>query len=219
MDSVGYLYVLREREFIQANVPVFKIGRTGNIHARFKQYPKGSELLWCQVVDDPVEAEAQLKQACDRRMTNRRDIGREYYEGPLPTLLRIASDVAMWHVLTKTDTMPASEEQTGDTPGELDEDRADPMRMFIELAEREGWMQRCKVGDGEIAVEDFRAAFHAYMNHVSPEYVRWKRRSIGDAVARNGITYRRSSGRTYYQGIRRCCASVDERVIEYAASA
>ncbi len=44
--SIGWLYCLQTREFINNREPVFKIGKTGKgDFSRFKQYPKGSELL------------------------------------------------------------------------------------------------------------------------------------------------------------------------------
>ena len=47
------IYLLQEREFINSNENIYKIGRTkqANIQ-RFNQYPKGSKLLLHIVCDD-----------------------------------------------------------------------------------------------------------------------------------------------------------------------
>lgn len=96
-------------------------------------------------------------------------------------------------------------------------EHADPMRAFINLAERENWIERCEPGDGEMDVADFRAAFHTYMLYNDRDYTQWKAKTVGDAVARNGIKYRKSHGRTFYQGIR-CVGSLEVKLCEYAAA-
>lgn len=48
-----YIYLLQEREFIKTNESIYKVGMTKKEnHTRFKQYPKGSVLLFQMICDD-----------------------------------------------------------------------------------------------------------------------------------------------------------------------
>jgi hypothetical protein len=40
----GYIYLIREREYVRTKEEVTKAGRTGDIMRRMKQYPKGSRV-------------------------------------------------------------------------------------------------------------------------------------------------------------------------------
>lgn len=74
--------MLKEREFIKTSEEVYKIGRTKRRpEERAKEYPKGSKLIWEKEVINCVEVERRIKDKFDNEFKNRRDIGREYYEG------------------------------------------------------------------------------------------------------------------------------------------
>lgn len=45
-DTLGYLYIIKEREFIKLNENIYKIGRTKDIIKRYKQYPKNSIIIY-----------------------------------------------------------------------------------------------------------------------------------------------------------------------------
>lgn len=77
-----YIYLLREREFIKTNESIYKIGKTKqNLEKRFQGYPKGSEVTLTIKVNNCDLCETQIKRVFDDKFKNRRDIGREYYEG------------------------------------------------------------------------------------------------------------------------------------------
>jgi hypothetical protein len=81
-DRCGYLYMLREREHVNAAQPVYKVGRTTQPpEKRFMAYPKGSEVLVVVRVPDCIAAEALLLQQLRQRFTSRVDIGAEYFQG------------------------------------------------------------------------------------------------------------------------------------------
>lgn len=77
-----YCYIVHEREFINANMNVYKIGRTKQLNnKRFKQYPKGSVQKIKEQVSDCIKCEREIKQRFNKIFTQRKDIGIEYYEG------------------------------------------------------------------------------------------------------------------------------------------
>lgn len=77
----GHLYLIKEREFIKTNEPIFKIGKTTNIKNRMPSYPKNSLLYmtyYCHWDIDKVEKE--IITTFDSLFVKRTDIGNEYYE-------------------------------------------------------------------------------------------------------------------------------------------
>lgn len=90
LESNGYLYMLVEREFLRGRV--CKIGRTLDMVQRFRHYPKGSKLLAVVFSRDHVVAEGQLIALFTKEYTQRVDIGREYFEGPLFKMLASFTD-------------------------------------------------------------------------------------------------------------------------------
>ena len=56
-----YIYLLQEREFINAKQNIYKLGKTKQENLqRFKQYPKGSKLILQQICHDCDILETQL---------------------------------------------------------------------------------------------------------------------------------------------------------------
>lgn len=79
--SPGHLYIVREREFLKTQEPIYKIGKTTNIVNRMPKYPKSSRviaILYCST--DIHLAEKRLITKFDATFVKRSDIGSEYYE-------------------------------------------------------------------------------------------------------------------------------------------
>jgi hypothetical protein len=81
----GFIYVIKEREFIKTDENVFKVGRTTRVvNRRLDQYPKGSRPYYFEEVKNCVETErliiARLK-SFSNYFIHRTDIGAEYFEG------------------------------------------------------------------------------------------------------------------------------------------
>lgn len=56
-----YIYIVREREFIDKNEETYKIGKTAQPHAiRTCDYPKGSELIMSCRVNNCTESENEI---------------------------------------------------------------------------------------------------------------------------------------------------------------
>ena len=83
----GYNYIIREREFIRMNEEVYKVGKCEDISKRFKQYPKGSELVKYATVKDRHMSESLMIDNFKKHFKHRKDIGNEYFEGDISLIL------------------------------------------------------------------------------------------------------------------------------------
>lgn len=78
----GFIYLIREREFIKTNEEIYKIGKTINIKHRMPSYPKDSRLYICFFCPTCIdEVEKFVISLFDVKFKKRIDIGSEYYEG------------------------------------------------------------------------------------------------------------------------------------------
>jgi len=89
-EDIGYIYLLREREFLNFKQNVYKIGMTkkNNPNDRIKQYPKDSETWLTIKVKNPKDIETILCSILCETFTQRKDIGREYFEGNPNSMLK-----------------------------------------------------------------------------------------------------------------------------------
>ena len=78
---VSHIYLIHEREFIRLGENIFKIGRSGNLVQRIRQYPSGSRLVWAFCTMDALRAEKAAIDVLCQHFKFRLDIGREYLEG------------------------------------------------------------------------------------------------------------------------------------------
>lgn len=84
----GYIYLIREREFVRMKEDVYKIGRSKHFEKRFASYPKDSEILACAFLPDQFRGERKVIETFDKQFQQREDIGREYYEGDRNKILK-----------------------------------------------------------------------------------------------------------------------------------
>jgi hypothetical protein len=90
MAGGGYIYIIHVREFMNAGQNVFKIGRTIDIHKRFKQYPKGSQLIYTCLVDhDILRTERAVMKSLKHHCIQRKDIGTEYFEADRDCIIKL----------------------------------------------------------------------------------------------------------------------------------
>lgn len=88
-----YIYLIQERESMRCNDNVFKIGRTAQEpNNRMKGYPNDSRLLLTVIVNDSVNAETDLIRTFKGKFKNRKDIGKEYFEGNPVEMMNIIID-------------------------------------------------------------------------------------------------------------------------------
>ena len=85
--SDGYIYLLITREFISQKLSVFKFGFTSNIIKRFNSYPKGSLLILSHFVREAYGLETTILKALRETFIQRKDFGREYFEGDIDNII------------------------------------------------------------------------------------------------------------------------------------
>lgn len=86
-STKGYNYIIREREFIRMNEEVYKVGKCEDMSKRFKQYPKGSELVKYATVKDRHMSESLMIDDFKKHFIHRKDLGTEYFEGDISLIL------------------------------------------------------------------------------------------------------------------------------------
>ena len=81
-----YIYIIHPAQCI--NINIYKIGRTKNIIKRFKQYPKGSELLFSITCKNSNIIESNILKFLrnDEKYINAKDYGMEYFQCNLENL-------------------------------------------------------------------------------------------------------------------------------------
>lgn len=88
-NTTGSLYLIRHREFIKNDENVIKFGRSTNVKKRISQYPKGSSLVFQKECAKHVEAETKLIKILSYKFIQRKDYGREYFEGDADAMIDI----------------------------------------------------------------------------------------------------------------------------------
>ena len=92
--ETNYIYLLQEREFIQSNVSVYKIGRTKQEHnKRLSQYPKGSVLLFRMICSNCIDMEKNIISLFKENYIHRKDIGSEYFEGDHKAMMKQITNI------------------------------------------------------------------------------------------------------------------------------
>ncbi len=91
LDLRGYIYIVHLREHVNHDEPIYKVGRTGDLVQRMREYPTGSAKLFSMQVHDQVLVETRMLAELRNTMflRHRCDIGAEYFEGSFENLLRI----------------------------------------------------------------------------------------------------------------------------------
>jgi hypothetical protein len=92
----NYIYLLREREFIKTNEPVYKIGKTKQEKLkRYNKYPKGSHLLLHISCFDCDIIEKTILSIFKEKFIHKKDIGYEYFEGNYIDMMRIITNIIL----------------------------------------------------------------------------------------------------------------------------
>lgn len=97
-QPIGYIYLIREREFLLLNQNIYKFGKTvqfpNNVIDRVKHYKKGSEI--CLIIHcDHKEVdiiETSIKQSFRTKFIQHPD-GHEFFEGDVDEMERIILDI------------------------------------------------------------------------------------------------------------------------------
>jgi hypothetical protein len=81
IQNGGHIYLIQEREFMNANQNVYKIGRTKDINQRVKGYPKDSRLCYTRWTPNIEQYEKEIIDLFKMNFINKKEIGSEYFEG------------------------------------------------------------------------------------------------------------------------------------------
>ena len=115
----GYIYLIHEREFLQKKEDLYTIGRTSDIIRRFKEYPKGSMLLFTIMTFDEKSAETAIIKQFTNEFKLRSDIGNENFEGDYKKMIKniieyvLSKDAAINVAINITDVIiPKKEDPT-----------------------------------------------------------------------------------------------------------
>jgi hypothetical protein len=93
-STLGYIYLIQEREFLDKNEDIYKVGMTCQPgQKRFGSYPKGSKLLYQVACDDCVKVEKLIIEVFKERFLQMRDIGLEYFHGDYLEMFDIICEV------------------------------------------------------------------------------------------------------------------------------
>lgn len=92
--SLNYIYLLKEREFINSGEDVYKIGKTTHVNdRRFRNYPKNSILLFQSICSDCSSIEKNIISKFCVEFKQRKDIGIEYFEGNFMLMINCLMDI------------------------------------------------------------------------------------------------------------------------------
>ena len=77
-----YIYLLRKAKYVETNQNIYKVGRTKRKHLdRFKEYPKGSCLLFQRICNDCEIAEREIIKLFKKKYEFKKTLGNESFEG------------------------------------------------------------------------------------------------------------------------------------------
>lgn len=90
VKNYGSIYLIQTREFQSQNIPIYKIGKTGNdLTERLGKYGKGGQVLFTLAVDvsqlDQVELE--LINLFKSKFSQRQEVGTEYFQGEIKEMI------------------------------------------------------------------------------------------------------------------------------------
>ena len=92
--SLNYIYLLKEREFLNSGEDVYKIGKTTQQNdKRFRQYPKNSVLLFQSICSDCSSIQKIIISKFRVEFKQRKDIGIEYFEGNFMLMINYLLDI------------------------------------------------------------------------------------------------------------------------------
>jgi hypothetical protein len=111
-----FIYVIREREFINSGDDIYRVGRSGNISQRMANHPKGSSLRLILKVGNAVQAKHEVLSRLNtcKYLVNCTDIGEDYFQGNLDTIISIVTQVAAMSHGGDTDGEEEDEDEDDD---------------------------------------------------------------------------------------------------------
>jgi hypothetical protein len=88
----GFIYIIHEREFIESNKNIYKLGRTYDTTKRMGNYPKNSSYCFYRQTNNMVDDETKLIKIFKEKFIHKKDIGYEYFEGNINDMIKIINN-------------------------------------------------------------------------------------------------------------------------------
>lgn len=149
----SYMYLLKEREFLNSGEDVVKAGFSEAFSKRMLAYPKGSIVLATLRVSHGRSTERKVLAVLRSRFKSRRDIGAEYFEGPLCEIVSVFQETCNADV---SDVVTKAEPSTVDVGDEDDtEDEEEGEAEELEVSMRPDMRRIKKMVDLNVAVPKF----------------------------------------------------------------
>lgn len=82
----GWLYIAWERQFIESNIDIFKIGKTIDVESLKPRYPKQTKFLFTCYTNHIKTIEDEVKSKFPFIFTPRTDYGTEYFRGDFKSM-------------------------------------------------------------------------------------------------------------------------------------
>ena len=98
---VGYIYIIKDVEFVDNLRDIFKIGKTVDFYQRFQTYPEGTLPYYIFTVSDCDTVETLIKSQL--RPYNVRNLGYEYFEIDDLTIFLIVANICSQYRVDKKD--------------------------------------------------------------------------------------------------------------------
>ncbi len=87
-NNIQYVYLIRDRTAVVANLPIYKIGKTTQKNFdRFKSYPKGFEIIMLIACKNCHSSECDIINLFKTKYRHVCEYGNEYFEGDYTTMM------------------------------------------------------------------------------------------------------------------------------------
>lgn len=86
------VYIMHTRECLNANLPIYKIGRSHNLGKRIKQYPTGSNIICVMPCKTSIICEQLLIEIFKTKFIHKKNYGNEYFEGDYEVMVQTIID-------------------------------------------------------------------------------------------------------------------------------
>lgn len=95
-QNTSYIYLIREREHLLNNKPIYKFGRStqlpDNMIYRLRKYKKGSEIIMVLQCNNVIETENKIRTLFKQKFIQHSD-GHEHYYGDVNLMKKIIWDI------------------------------------------------------------------------------------------------------------------------------
>ena len=164
--SSQYIYLLQEREFIKTNEQIYKVGMTcKENHIRFKQYPKGSILLFQMICTNCKTIEKTIIKIFKHEFKLRDDIGSEYFLGDYNKMIDIIYKTIRGETKEESSDSEPDEEDLSDSDVSITEEPGNTSTDKYKITTSIEWLQ---INNIDVVITNKKG--DGYMRYLDTEY-------------------------------------------------